>query len=95
MFSTLPKININFLNTSILSSGNALNLDRSEILPFGKGSNKINVESGLIVIKSPKLEQEIVTECDIISLLALEPMAVDGCKTCLAQLQGMINTTNQ
>ena len=37
MLSPLPKTNINFLDTSILSSANALNLDRSKILPFGKG----------------------------------------------------------
>ena len=36
-FSTLPKTNINFLDTSILSSANALNLDRSKTLLFGKG----------------------------------------------------------
>ena len=35
-FSTLPKANLNFLFTFKLSSANAFNLDRSEILSFGK-----------------------------------------------------------
>ena len=40
MFSTFPKTSINLLETSISSSANALNLDRSKILPFGKGLRK-------------------------------------------------------
>ena len=36
MFSTLPKINFNFLVPFILSSANAFNLDNSIILSFGK-----------------------------------------------------------
>ena len=36
MFSTLPKINFNFLVTFILLFANALNLDWSKILLFGK-----------------------------------------------------------
>ena len=35
-FSTLPKLNFNFSFTFILSSANALNLDQSVILSFGK-----------------------------------------------------------
>ena len=37
MFSTLPKTNFNFSVTFILSSANALKLDQSKILLFGKG----------------------------------------------------------
>ena len=52
MYPTLPKTNKNFLDTSILSSAKALNLDRSKILPFGKGleaftDNTINVTENL------------------------------------------------
>ena len=36
MFSSLSKANLNFQFTIILSSGNALNLDQSIILSFGK-----------------------------------------------------------
>ena len=36
MFFTLPKTNINFLDTSNLWSADTFNLDRSKILPFGK-----------------------------------------------------------
>ena len=36
MFSTLPQTNINFLDTSILLSANAFDLDRTKILQFGK-----------------------------------------------------------
>ena len=36
MFSTLPKTNFNFSDASILSSANAVCLDQSEILSFGR-----------------------------------------------------------
>ena len=36
MFSTLPITDYNFSVASILSSGNALSLDQSEMLSFGK-----------------------------------------------------------
>ena len=36
MFSTLPKTNLIFSVTFILSSANAFNLDQSTILSFGK-----------------------------------------------------------
>ena len=41
MFSTFPKTIVSFLDTSILSSANALNLERSKILRFGKGLSKM------------------------------------------------------
>ena len=40
MFSTLPKRNLNFLDTFNLSSANALNLVKCKVLSFGKGLRK-------------------------------------------------------
>ena len=42
MFSTLPKTNVNFSFTFILSSANAFNLDQSKILSFGKEFKKFH-----------------------------------------------------
>ena len=41
MFSTLPKMNLNFSFTFILSSADALNLDQSKNLLFGKELNSV------------------------------------------------------
>ena len=41
MFSNLPKTNLNFSVTFILSSANSLNLDQSKILSFGKKNKEI------------------------------------------------------
>ena len=43
MFSTFSQTNITFLNTSIMSSANALNLDRCKTFMFGKGLKDVLV----------------------------------------------------
>ena len=46
MFSFLPKTNLNFSVRFILSSVNAVNLDQSKILPFGKELMHFRESSG-------------------------------------------------
>ena len=47
--TTLSKINIIILATFILSYANALNLDQSIILSFGKELNELNIGNSIIL----------------------------------------------
>ena len=62
MFSILPKTYFNFSFTFILSSANALNLDQSKILLFGKDlvkSNSLPHNPDLTTLRKKRFENTV------------------------------------
>ena len=60
MFSILPKANLNFWATIMLTSANALNLDQSNILYFGKGLTHYHMTKFLDWSKMKQIADDIL-----------------------------------
>ena len=62
MFSVLPEVHFNFSVTTILPSANALNLDKSKVLLFGKELTK-QCQGLSTMRRDPNYKKSIACEC--------------------------------